>query len=420
MSRTGLTTLLNTIIRGIARNNRNNERDATILSSSYDGEKHFITLDNVEFDKDTRNTRIDFILTTEYKTIDKYVTRDYVRYPIYSDTKSKQKTITKKVKLTNEVLENLNNNTDPYISKFCKKIILGLKDLDLIPSWFAKELISSQYQEDLKNEKSYYYGNKCTFNEAANDNNKTIESNLEKIDLYKVLIINENNKKAKQQKKKDKIQKRKPLIWIYICTFGFYFFFCSKSALNKVNNKINEYDLTIKHYDEIVNTATNENIVCKNNLISLEKRLKKEETNHDLRVLKIEEKFKKDFTSIEMLPQQIECNKTGFTPLKLLVGLPYKKIVGCYVIHNKENDKCYVGQSKDVIKRLNQHFHNTKPKNIVFAEDYYNSSIDNRDNLFEIKIYPLSTKNELDDTERELIKKYDSMDNGYNSTTGNS
>ena len=109
-----------------------------------------------------------------------------------------------------------------------------------------------------------------------------------------------------------------------------------------------------------------------------------------------------------------------FIPLKKLVGSEYQKIIGCYVIHNKEKDKYYVGQSKDVYKRiLRDHFNGTEVKNIIFAEDYFSSQYENKDDIFEVKIIRCSTKDELDSTEASLIEEYDSFRNGYNSTSGN-
>lgn len=67
-----------------------------------------------------------------------------------------------------------------------------------------------------------------------------------------------------------------------------------------------------------------------------------------------------------------------------------------------------------------QHFNGTEPKNIIFAEDYYTSKLEDKRDLFEVKIVRLSTKDELDRTEMELIEKYDSFNNGYNRTAGNS
>ena len=71
------------------------------------------------------------------------------------------------------------------------------------------------------------------------------------------------------------------------------------------------------------------------------------------------------------------------------------------------------------MKRIKQHFNGTTPKNTIFAEDYYTSQMDNRDNIFELKIIRCETKDELDSLEKKLIYEYDSWNNGYNGTSGN-
>lgn len=87
---------------------------------------------------------------------------------------------------------------------------------------------------------------------------------------------------------------------------------------------------------------------------------------------------------------------------------------GVYVIWNKSKNLYYVGQSKDVYKRLfTQHFNNNNVKNIIFAKDWFDGD------EFYYKVIPLQTKDELDEKEKELIEKYDSFKHGYNATAGN-
>ncbi len=105
--------------------------------------------------------------------------------------------------------------------------------------------------------------------------------------------------------------------------------------------------------------------------------------------------------------------------MKNFIGLEYEKIIGCYIIHNIEKDRYYVGQSKDIMRRIKQHFKGTMPNNIIFAEDYYNSQNSDKSNIFEIRIIQLETKDELDKTEAQLIEEYDANVTGYNSTRGN-
>ncbi|MCE8163513.1 MAG: GIY-YIG nuclease family protein [Candidatus Moeniiplasma glomeromycotorum] len=87
---------------------------------------------------------------------------------------------------------------------------------------------------------------------------------------------------------------------------------------------------------------------------------------------------------------------------------------GVYVIRNKTKDKHYVGQSKNLGKRLNQHFLNGEVRNVIFAKDWYSGD------LFYYKFYFCQTKDELDALEKLKIEEYNSFGkNGYNSTGGN-
>lgn len=98
----------------------------------------------------------------------------------------------------------------------------------------------------------------------------------------------------------------------------------------------------------------------------------------------------------------------------------YINVKGCYVIKNSINGKVYVGQSKNIRNRIKQHFNDdASPKNEIFLYDYMNVPKKFQNDLFEIAIIPCETKDELDELERKLIKKYDSYNFGYNRTQGN-
>lgn len=90
-----------------------------------------------------------------------------------------------------------------------------------------------------------------------------------------------------------------------------------------------------------------------------------------------------------------------------------------YVIRNNKNERCYVGQSKDVIRRLKQHFRNNQPVNPIFQHDYDMASSTERETLFSVKVIPLESKDELDRVEKDLISVYSAYATGYNSTKGN-
>lgn len=93
-----------------------------------------------------------------------------------------------------------------------------------------------------------------------------------------------------------------------------------------------------------------------------------------------------------------------------------KNIKGVYIIWNKTKNRYYVGQTKNLYKRIfTQHFNiaNGDVKNIIFAKDWFSGD------EFLLKTIQLETKDELDDTEKYYIDMYDSFKNGYNSTSGN-
>lgn len=86
---------------------------------------------------------------------------------------------------------------------------------------------------------------------------------------------------------------------------------------------------------------------------------------------------------------------------------------GIYRIHNKINDKNYIGQSVNVSGRLNDH------KRGVKSSKYLQNSIKKYgiDN-FEFLIIEYCPIDNLNDRERYWINYYDSMNKGYNRTSG--
>lgn len=89
-------------------------------------------------------------------------------------------------------------------------------------------------------------------------------------------------------------------------------------------------------------------------------------------------------------------------------------MVGCYVLYNKHNRKYYVGQATRLFFRVNQHF--TGHGNGDVYADYKRGK-----DKFTIKLIPLSDSGyyDLDKLERDLIKKYNAFEKGYNKTAGN-
>lgn len=99
-------------------------------------------------------------------------------------------------------------------------------------------------------------------------------------------------------------------------------------------------------------------------------------------------------------------------------NLPHSS--GIYMIINKINHIKYIGQAKDIYKRIKSHHLSDykNPKNSSYNTKFYQAlrkySIDN----FDIIILTLCPENKLDELEIEYIAKFDTYKHGYNSTPG--
>ena len=376
------------------------------------------SVNKIDFNPSTRVTRIEILQKQQYRTIQRYITQNYTKYPIYSEWKTKQKIVKKTLKLTNLELEHLNLNEDNLIRLLADEIIIGLNNEELYPSWFIKSYLNKQLEENIKN----LDDNLKMFNEEKREKieffQKIICDNNLEIEEIEQLVVKITKKLNKKQIKLEKILLSKPNIYKMIFTLGIYYFLTSSKRKEKLQYKIELMEANIKDM--------NFKISCQKTNI---KRLESEIEKYKDDIVKKNEEYEKkkeDLTfecenkiyHVEPLLNTIENNES-FIMLKNFVGLEYEKVTGCYIIHNKEKDKYYVGQSKDVYKRLKQHFKGTVPNNPIFAEDYYTSKVENKNELFEVKIIKCETKDELDSLEKKLILEYDSWNNGYNRTSGN-
>ena len=385
-------------------------RDITQLPPTY-------KIVDFSFDQNTRKATISFEEFQIYKTIDRYVQRNYVRTPIYSDWKRRSKIIKKSIKLTNEVLESLYENEDRLIADYATEIIEKLDDVKLVPSWFFELLLRGEKLAILREEKK-------SADDAIN-----AQQNIKKETDSK--LFQTLKKKRKETRVKDRLEKsiskidskekkidaQKKNICLAVMTLGMYYSSFRKKHINMLKaKKVHKRKVAVEQLEK---TLLEED--------KLSKKLKECDLTIETIRFKLNEKEKEIeatyngyLANIKPLSTEIKCNDTSFISLKELIGLKYEKIIGCYVIHNKEFDKYYVGQSKDVIKRITRdHFNGTVVKNIIFAKDYYKSSWEDKSELFEVKIIQLNTKDELDSTEKQLIEEYDSFTNGYNGTSGN-
>ncbi len=373
---------------------------------------------SVEFNPETRITRIEFLQSQQYRTIERYITQNYVKYPVFSEWKIRNKTIKKSIKLTNSLLETLNIHEDELIRLFAEEIILSLNNEELMPSWFIKNYLIREKNELLQKNSITFNNFKMTKENEISNCNKSIEEHD--------LILSKLNKRLKKINKKcqkkeliiKNIEEATPSLIKSIFTLGIYTYLISNKRKTKILNSITL--LQIKN-DNLQKVIDDESLIIQNNKHSIDTfkkdiASKRKECEQQINEIKIT--YAQKISEVTPLVDYIQ-EDADFIPLKMFSGIEYEKIIGCYIIHNKEKDKYYVGQSKDVLKRLKQHFKGTIPLNPIFAEDYYTSAYDDKSLLFEIKIIKCDTKDELDNTERQLIYDYDSWNNGYNGTSGN-
>lgn len=366
-----------------------------------------ISLSKVDYSERTRAAKVTFTKYKTYKTIAGYRQINYVRYPIYSAPKTKSSTFLETIVLSNEVLEAMDN---PYayelrgkegIANLAEYIIAKIGREELYPSWLLRKWLDKAMDAENKN---------LSLRNAYADNSLQVLSN-QISSFTKNIETKKGNTVKKRQKVNRKLEKYQKKI--------------QKSG-NPIRSLFRNRNMKRKQYAENKLDLLNKEIENMDDMLhSLEQKLQEEEKRRDEVKNSISQRadyaqsvYKSLKSKVKKL-EKIKIDNPEFVSLKQIPFIQYEKIIGCYVIRNTENGKCYVGQSKDVIKRIKQHFHGTVPNNTIFSEDYYMSKLKDKSDLFEVKVYPCIDKSELDDTERTLIEKYNSYENGYNRTSGN-
>lgn len=93
------------------------------------------------------------------------------------------------------------------------------------------------------------------------------------------------------------------------------------------------------------------------------------------------------------------------------------KTSGIYMVKNTINNKCYIGQSQDIRRRIWMHEH------LLNNGIHYNPHLQNAWNKygsssFEVKVLELCLTDQLNEREMYYIQLYDSFKSGYNRTVG--
>ncbi|WNE40621.1 MAG: hypothetical protein mread185_000078 [Mycoplasmataceae bacterium] len=330
-----------------------------------------------DFSFNKENKRLSFIIKhyTYTPKIARYVQRNYVRTPIYEGYSERVKIVKKFDKVINPIRF---VNKDILDLGLEKRFILSiLEKIPVIPEWRKKELElkkilnlidnAKQRKRNYHSEKKDYSFKKTDFNEEPSNfwlrlifapftlGLSFIGYNSEK-NAQLNIEINKNNKEWNESHK-IKIDQENSLLLKEITSFN-------------------------KECDNIISTNWN-----------LYKKTKEEKTDY----------WRKEIDD-------------SWADLKHSSNFSFSYLndkKGIYVIWNITKDKYYVGQSKNMGKRLNQHFANGEVKNVIFAKDWYAGD------LFYYKYYLCQTKDELDSLEKEKIEEYNAFGKGYNSTGGN-
>ena len=118
--------------------------------------------------------------------------------------------------------------------------------------------------------------------------------------------------------------------------------------------------------------------------------------------------------TLEMSPEEfMVMRKTSFGGKGSRSYALTKNFAGVYILYNKNRNKYYVGQGKEVLNRVNAHF-TGKGNGDVYADYKYGDE-------FTIKMIALENSGfeTLNELERNTISYYNAFSKGYNKTRGN-
>ena len=103
---------------------------------------------------------------------------------------------------------------------------------------------------------------------------------------------------------------------------------------------------------------------------------------------------------------------------KLPLILGSENICGIYKITNIKNQMCYIGQAKDMRKRLNEHLKKGLGIDTPQGNKLYQAMLEDGIDSFTFELLEECSEEELNSKERYYIELYNSIDYGYNSQSG--
>ena len=221
----------------------------------------------VDFNKDTRACKITILQSQQYRTVERYVQQNYQKYPIYSGWKTRTKNIAKSIKLTNEELEHLNYNSDPYIREFAYEIVEELRDESLLPSWYLKDIVETDGKNKLdsiinaQNETKQFVDNAKT---ALSKDIAKIKSDIQK---YNKFLTDDKKELEKNKKIIQKINDSSKHSFLKIITLGIYAIMVSKKRVDKLTYKSDFLESNIANYEKLLNDLNAFLSKEKNNLL---------------------------------------------------------------------------------------------------------------------------------------------------------
>lgn len=363
------------------------------ISSTYNSDyyEEEISLTDLDYDEATTILTFKVIKTTTKPKITRYVTRNYERTPIYDDLSVK----TKKLKdyhkaiciekfLEEELvnLPELNNEIRIQITNYLSQFLAN----NFVPSWYQK-LIDIKNVEDNINNLNNQIDTQQNKLECAKDEFRIAKTNLD-------------------------VAKRKPVvpnsipylvfaIILIPVLIGIIMLACYTSKTQAAINQevINQCEINVKNLADQV--------------LALNAKCERITNTNEKKIRQYQDKL--DQIHRTVYERKINVHNDGFLNLRQEIKFSHKEnIIGVYIIWNKTKNKYYVGQSKDVNKRIYQgHFCSSGPKKYCFFKDW-----DNNDE-FLVKIIPCTTKDELDRLEKMYIEQYNAFKGGYNRTGGN-